>query len=173
MLAMQCGVAAEKREAHRLPTLQEHLLEQASHEAGIQAKSKGAHRCRNHPGRRPLRTSNRFLLLLTLLSVLCLLAIALRAQTRTTPMPPVGPDTAKTFTPTEIQSLRLQVRQKDALLAKKSLDDAQKAFQESLKALTDEAEVVKKENGWSKELQFDPNTITFSAPTIVKEDKPK
>jgi len=67
----------------------------------------------------------------------------------------------KVYTPTELQTLRLQVAQKDALLAKNLLDQAQQNFQKSLKTLQDEGERVKAENGW-KDATFDPNSLAFT-----------
>jgi len=76
------------------------------------------------------------------------------------------------FKPTEIQSLRLQVKQRDALLAKAALEQAQRQFQQALTDLTSEGERVKQENGWAKDTQFQPNDLTFSAaPAPVKKDK--
>jgi predicted lipid-binding transport protein (Tim44 family) len=84
------------------------------------------------------------------------------------------------YTPTEIQSLRLQVKQKDALLAKQQLEALQAAFQQvqqryqdNLKALTDEGEKVKVENAWPKDTQFNPNDLTYAAAPVPvkKEDK--
>jgi hypothetical protein len=69
--------------------------------------------------------------------------------------------TPKPLVPTEIQSLRLQVKQKDALLAKNLLEQAQANFQKSLTALQEEGEKVKTENGW-KDVTFDPNQLTFT-----------
>jgi hypothetical protein len=111
-----------------------------------------------------LRTSHKYILLLTILSLLCLLAIGLYAQ-----------DKAK-YQPTEIQLLKLQNKQKDAVIAKQALDalqaqitNQQKAFQEALKSLNDEAEAIKKENSWPKELTFDPNNVVFTEPAKDKK----
>jgi hypothetical protein len=91
-------------------------------------------------------------LLLTLLSTLVLFAIAV-----------FGQDKPK-YQPTEVQSLRLQVRQKDALLAKRALDDAQTAFQKALTDLNSESEKVKTENNWPKEVSFNPNDLSYTEP---------
>ena len=111
-----------------------------------------------------MKTSHRLILAYSLISFFLLIAMALYGQ-----------DKPK-FTPTEIQLLKLQNKQKDALLAKSRLEalqtavqNAQKDFQDSMKALGDEAEAVKKENGWPKEVNFDPNTVSFSEP--AKEAK--
>jgi hypothetical protein len=67
----------------------------------------------------------------------------------------------KPLIPTEIQSLRLQVKQKDALLAKNLLEQAQASFQKALTALQEEGEKVKTENNW-KDVEFNPNDLSFS-----------
>ena len=115
-----------------------------------------------------MQTSHRFIMVLTILSMLCLLALSIWGQEK-----------AKEYKPTEIQLLKLQNKQKDALLAKQRLESlqaaiqaTQKEFQDGLKALTDEAEAVKKENNWPKETQFDPNTVQFSEPPAKEAKKP-
>ena len=80
-----------------------------------------------------------------------------------------GQDGAPKLVPTEIQSLRLQLKQKDALLAKRTLEDAQTAFQKALTDLQSEGEKIKTDNNWPKDTQFDPNTLQFSPAT--KETK--
>jgi len=112
-----------------------------------------------------MQTSPRVILAYSILSALLLLAMALYGQEK-----------PKTYTPTEIQLLKLQNKQKDAVIAKQHLDalqtamtDAQKTFQQALKDLTDEAEKVKSEQHWPKETQFDPNNISFTEP--AKETK--
>ena len=79
----------------------------------------------------------------------------------------------KVFTPTEVQSLRLQVRQKDALLAKANLEQAQRVFQQALTDLTAEGEKVKVEQGWPKDTQFNPNDLSYAAPPAKEADKGK
>ena len=80
--------------------------------------------------------------------------------------PPAPP----TLTPTEVQSLRLQVRQRDAVIAKVQLDAAQQKFQAALKDLSDEAERVKSENKWDKTVAFDVNSMSFTA--VAKDAAP-
>jgi DNA anti-recombination protein RmuC len=87
-------------------------------------------------------------------------------------------DKPKEFKTSEIQTLRLQNRQKDALLLKQRLDalqaemqSTQKSFQESLKALTEEGEKVKAENHWPADTQFEPNQLVFSAPPAKEAKK--
>jgi hypothetical protein len=69
----------------------------------------------------------------------------------------------------EIQLLRLQVRQKDALLAQQALSQAQANFQNAMSALTAEASKVKEENKWDAKVQFDAGTLQFSDPSLAKE----
>ena len=71
---------------------------------------------------------------------------------------------APEYKPTEIQSLRLQVKQKDAQIAQRDLQSAQARFQEAFAALNNEAAEVKKENKWPDDVSFDPNTLNFTAP---------
>ncbi|SRR6266436_3718222 len=80
-------------------------------------------------------------------------------------------DDVKTYKPTELQSLRLQVRQKDAQLAQAALQAAQQQFQAALQNLTAEGEKVKVENKWPSDTQFSPNDLSFSAPAPAKDVK--
>ncbi len=80
-------------------------------------------------------------------------------------------DEPKAYKPTEIQSLRLQVRQKDAQLAQANLQVAQQQFQAALANLTAEAEKVKLEQKWPADTQFSPNDLSFSAPVPAKDVK--
>jgi hypothetical protein len=109
---------------------------------------------------------------LVLLGALLLSALVALAQDgQPTLKTGVGP---KLLEPTELQSLRLQVKQKDALLARNLLEQAQGNFQKALDALKDEGDRVKAENGW-KDAQFDPSTLQFAvpaAPPAKKEGKP-
>ena len=91
-----------------------------------------------------------------------LIGVTLGAQDK----PPAPP----TLTPTEVQSLRLQVKQRDALIAKQALDSAQAKFQQALKDLADEAERVKSDNHWDKSVTFDMNDLHFTA--VAKEPAP-
>jgi hypothetical protein len=82
--------------------------------------------------------------------------------------PPVG----ARYAPSEVQSLRLQVRQKDAQIAQNALEKAQLRFQQTLVDLQAEAERIKTENKWPKDTQFDPNNLVFNEPpTPSKKDK--
>ena len=111
-----------------------------------------------------MQTSHRFIMVLTILSMLCLLALTIWGQEK------------KEYKPTEIQLLKLQNKQKDAIIAKQQMDalqtayqDAQKRFQDRIKELGDEAETIKREQNWPKDLQFSPDTLVFSEP--AKETK--
>jgi len=64
---------------------------------------------------------------------------------------------AKEYKPTEIQTLRLQVKQRDALLA-------WNRYQAAVADLNAEAEKVKKANAWPSETIFNGDTLQFSAP---------
>lgn len=61
------------------------------------------------------------------------------------------------MTPNEVQMLRLQLKLKDAQMAKA-------AFNASYAALMDQANQTKKENNWPDTTLFDPDRLTFSAP---------
>jgi hypothetical protein len=74
-----------------------------------------------------------------------------------------------TYQPNETQSLKLQVKQRDTLLAQKDLQMAQQRFQAALNDLNAEAEQVKVENHWPKEVTFAPDTLAFSAPAPAKK----
>lgn len=76
------------------------------------------------------------------------------------------------FTPTEIQGLRLQIKQKDAQLAQQDMQNATVRFQQALAALQSEGERVKTENKWDKEVVFNPNNLEFAKPPVVTNNKP-
>ena len=79
----------------------------------------------------------------------------------------------KGYNPTEVQSLRLQVDQKDALLYKTNLEQAQRLFQDKLNKLTEDAKVVIRENKWPADTQFNPNDLSFSAPAPAPKPEVK
>ena len=64
------------------------------------------------------------------------------------------------YTPSEVQMLRLEVKQKTALLAQRDVNDAQTRFNQALTELQDEAKKVEEENSW-KDAQFNPQDLTF------------
>lgn len=66
------------------------------------------------------------------------------------------------YTPTELQSLRLQLKQRDAQLAQKDFFIAQQNMNAALQALNSEAEKVKAANGWPESVQFNQATLVFS-----------
>jgi hypothetical protein len=79
----------------------------------------------------------------------------------------VGADEPVKYEPTEIQSLRLQVRLKDVQLA-------QERYQVAVKDLLNEAAAIKVEQKWPKEVFFDAATMTFQPPkTVIKAADPK
>lgn len=67
----------------------------------------------------------------------------------------------------EIQTLRLQVKQKDAQIAQQNVFVAQQAFSAAIKALRDEADKVKVENKWPAEVQFSPENLMFVDPVLA------
>jgi len=71
------------------------------------------------------------------------------------------------FQPTEIQSLRLQVKQRDAIIARQNYENAVNQIQA-------EAEKVRKENNWPDTVRFDFNSLTFfDTATPPKTQEPK
>ena len=99
---------------------------------------------------------------ITILSIVTILIyiVAIAAQQK---------ESNKVYTPTEVQSLRLQVKLKDAQMAQQALQIAQQNAQKALIEYQAEAEKVKNDNGWPKDVRFDPNNMTFSEPP--KEEK--
>lgn len=80
-------------------------------------------------------------------------------------------ETAKEYKPSEVETLRLQVKQREAQLAQKDLalaqklvETAQQSFQTSLLTLTAESEKIKTDEKWPSDTAFDPNTLKFTAP---------
>lgn len=86
-----------------------------------------------------------------------------------TPAPPV---TAK-LEPTEVQALRLTVKQQAAKLAQRDLADAQARFNAAVAVLNAEADRVKAEQGWAKDVRFDMDALTFTAPPLPAPTPPK
>lgn len=78
----------------------------------------------------------------------------------------------KSFVPSELQLLRLQLRQRDAQLAQRDLQAAQARFQQALADLNDAAQNVKRENKWDDKVQFNPDTVTFAIPETPKAPAP-
>lgn len=69
----------------------------------------------------------------------------------------------KPYEPSEVQSLRLQVAQKDAQLAFNNLQQAQAEYQKAFTALNKLADQTKKDNKWPDDVHFDFSTLTFTA----------
>jgi Tfp pilus assembly protein PilO len=65
----------------------------------------------------------------------------------------------KVYEPTEVQNLRLQLRQKDAQIALQR-------FQATVQDMNTEAEKIKKENSWPADLKFNGDTLKFEMPTL-------
>lgn len=94
--------------------------------------------------------------------VLAILTGALLAVVKAQqPSAPGANRPASVYIPSELQLLRLQVKQRDALLAQQEVTRAQAQFQAIMGALNAEADKVKTENGWPKALYFHPGPITF------------
>lgn len=100
------------------------------------------------------------LLVAVALLVMGIWTLASWAQSPTPPPP-------SKYQPTEVQSLRLQVAQKNAQLAQAALQSAQRAFADAFSALQQEAAKVKAEQKWDDaKVTFNPDTLTFvDAPT--------
>jgi hypothetical protein len=73
------------------------------------------------------------------------------------------------YQPSELQLLRLQLKQKDAQLAQKDFFIAQQNFNASLKSLNDEAAKVKTENGWPGGVGFNAENLAFTEAPAPKE----
>lgn len=76
----------------------------------------------------------------------------------------VFPADVKKYELSEVQKLRLQVKQKDVLLTQQASAIAQQNFQQTLAAYNAEVKTIEKENKWPETLQFDPNTLEFKEP---------
>lgn len=77
----------------------------------------------------------------------------------------------KEYKPTEVQLLRLQVKQKDAQMAQLRFQAAQQAFQSSINDLQIEASKIKEQNQWDKGTIFNADSLTFSE--APKPEPPK
>jgi hypothetical protein len=78
----------------------------------------------------------------------------------------------KTYLPSETQTLRLKVKQDAAVIAQKDMQVVQQRFQDALNALNSEAEKVKVENRWPKDVKFSPDTLTFDMPKLAPLPSP-
>lgn len=88
---------------------------------------------------------------LKLIGIFLLLGAAMTAQDTKYPL-------------TEMQTLRLQVKQRDAQIAQQNVFIAQSNFAVAIKALREESEKVKFENKWPEDLQFVPEQLIFIDP---------
>ena len=81
------------------------------------------------------------------------------------------------YSPTEVQGLRLKVAQQAAQLAQRELQlacsEPQQKFQKAIGDLNAEADKVKTENGWPKEVGFNPDTLAFTEPPPPAPPTPK
>lgn len=78
----------------------------------------------------------------------------------------------KEYKLTEVQLLRLQVKQKDAQIAQVRFQASQQAFQAAINDLQAEASKVKEQNQWDKDVVFNADALTFSeAPKPAKDPK--
>jgi len=71
------------------------------------------------------------------------------------------------FKPSELQLLRLQVKQRDAQIAQIAAQDLNNKFQKTLDELRAEGDKVKAENKWDSTVVFNPNDLTFTKPTLT------
>lgn len=65
---------------------------------------------------------------------------------------------------TELQRTKLELAQQKAITAQIVLNQAQQQQAQTLQALADQAEAVKKENKWPAKTQFNQSTLTFFDP---------
>lgn len=80
----------------------------------------------------------------------------------------------KEYKLTEVQLLRLQVKQKDAQIAQVRFQASQQAFQAAINDLQAEASKVKEQNSWDKDVIFNADALTFSeAPKPEAAKKPE
>jgi hypothetical protein len=68
------------------------------------------------------------------------------------------------YMPSEVQALRLQVKQKDAIIAQRDSQEAMSRAQAAFAALLAEGEKIKADNKWPAEVKFDPQGLVFIAP---------
>lgn len=84
----------------------------------------------------------------------------------------IGAQEKKEYKLTEVQLLRLQVKQKDAQIAQVRFQASQQAFQAAINDLQAEASKVKEQNSWDKDVVFNADALTFSeAPKPAKDPK--
>jgi hypothetical protein len=71
----------------------------------------------------------------------------------------------KTYEPSEVQTLRLQLKQRDTQMAIQ-------VYQGKFNELVAEAQKVKKENGWPDDLKFNADTLQFEMPKLTPLPSP-
>jgi hypothetical protein len=81
--------------------------------------------------------------------------------------------TPKKYEPTEVESLRLQLKQRDAQLAQVAVQQANAVFQKTVADFNAEVDAIKKAHGWPAEVQIDQtrlasNEIKFVLPPAQK-----
>lgn len=102
---------------------------------------------------------------LTIIAFAALVGFAILTNAQApTPAPPK-------YQPTEIQLLKLQVKQKDARLAQVQAAQAQAQFQAAMADLMKEAESIKVENKWPAEVIFNADNVSYQEP--VKQPTPE
>jgi hypothetical protein len=75
---------------------------------------------------------------------------------------------------TEVQKLRLQVDQKDAIIAQNNLQAAQQNFQNAVNKFTSDCEAAKKDDHFPESAKCDIANATITpAPEPVKAPEPK
>jgi hypothetical protein len=75
----------------------------------------------------------------------------------------------KEYKPTETQGYKLQLAQKDAIIAKQAKDVTDANFNKAYTALQNTASQVVVENKWPKDLIFSPDKLDFTAPVPLKD----
>lgn len=95
--------------------------------------------------------------LIIVLGTAIVLALGLAALVVFADLPPQSGK----YVPSELQLLKLQVKQRDAQLSQQALRAAQQSFQAAVNDLMAEAERVRVENKWPSTVQLNPDSLTF------------
>lgn len=77
------------------------------------------------------------------------------------------------YKPTEVESLRLQVAQKDAIIAQQQMQQVQQAYQSAIDKLHTEAEKIKADHKWPETVKFNDQAITFYEVPKAEPAKPE
>jgi len=106
---------------------------------------------------------------------IAVVAVAAGTIIAQTPTPPPSK-----YQPTEVQNLRLKVKQQDLIIASKNAQELQKALQDAQKDaqtkyadLMKEADTVKTEQKWPANLIFNPDQLSFTEPPPAPAAPPK